>query len=93
MKVSQRLLLPFLFLLSFWTPTTTCAQQQFEPNKLSTDPFIIDGRLDETEWEQAVPVSILHEIAPGNNTPAKVKTNGYIVYTATHLFIGFHAFT
>ena len=93
LKVSQRLLLPFIFLLSFWTPKVALAQQQFEPNKLSTDPFVIDGRLNEPEWEQAVPVSILHEIAPGNNTPAKVKTNGYIVYTATHLFIGFHAFT
>ena len=44
------------------------------------------------EWDNATPIELNFEINPGNNSPAKKKTVGFVTYTDTHLYIGFHAF-
>lgn len=67
------------------------AQERFEPTKTLDENFVIDGLLNESEWEKATLVSIENEISPGNNTPARVTTRGLISYSNTHLYVGFHA--
>ena len=83
---------PIYFLLVLFFSHVVRTQQVFEPIKLKEDTFTIDGLLNELEWQSAVPVAINYEIVPGNNAPAKVKTQGYITYTDTHLFVGFYAY-
>lgn len=68
------------------------AQNQYHPQKLNTNPIILDGILSPNEWANAIPIELNYEINPGNNSPAKKKTLGYITYTDTDLYIGFHAY-
>ena len=55
------------------------------------DPIVFDGRLGEDEWNQAQRFSIDYEIQPGNNSPAPNKTDVFVLYSATHLYVGFDA--
>ncbi len=79
-----------LFLLIF---SNVFAQNEYQLQKISAEQITIDGRLDTKEWATAVEVDLNIEIQPGNNTPAKIKTTGYLTYTDTHLYIGFHAYS
>ena len=55
------------------------------------DPIVFDGQLGEDEWNQAQRFSIDYEIQPGNNSPAPHKTDVFVLYSATHLYVGFDA--
>lgn len=51
----------------------------------------IDGSIDEAAWSQAATLDIAYEIAPGDNTPAPVKTVVRIGYTPEALYVAFDA--
>ncbi len=53
--------------------------------KLNTKPKI-DGKLDETCWQNARKLSLPFETAPGENIEAKVKTDIFVFYSHTHLY-------
>ena len=55
------------------------------------DPIVFDGQLGEDEWNRAQRLSIDYEIQPGNNSPAPHKTDVFVLYSATHLYVGFDA--
>ena len=69
-------------LILFCASLMTFAQQ---------DPIVFDGRLGEDEWNKAQRFSIDYEIQPGNNSPAPHKTDVFVLYSATHLYVGFDA--
>ncbi|MDG1022574.1 MAG: hypothetical protein P8O72_00860 [Flavobacteriaceae bacterium] len=81
----------FRCILSFVISTLSIAQDRYEPRKTAEDQITIDGVLSPNEWKDAIPVAIDFEVNPGNNSPAKVKSTGYITYTSTHLYIAFYA--
>lgn len=54
-------------------------------------PINFDGILSEGEWENAQRFSINYEIQPGNNSPSPNKTEVYVLYSPTHIFVGFDA--
>lgn len=54
-------------------------------------PINFDGILSEGEWENAHRFSINYEIQPGNNSQSPNKTEVYVLYSPTHIFVGFDA--
>ena len=86
--MKNTLLILFLFL---FTPITY-SQESFYPIKDNITRFIIDGIISEDEWNNAIEVDLDYEVNPGNNISPKEKTKVFIVYSDTHLYIGFKAY-
>ena len=51
----------------------------------------VDGLLDEAVWAQAAAIDIGHEVSPGDNLPAAVKTTAHIAYTQDAVLLAFRA--
>ncbi len=51
-----------------------------------------DGLLKEPFWQQAVVIEVPYEVQPGDNIPAPVKTEVYIIHTESNLYLGFKAY-
>ncbi|MAM00862.1 MAG: hypothetical protein CMC11_01280 [Flavobacteriaceae bacterium] len=78
----------FLFLFA----PITYSQESFSPIKDNNTQFIIDGIISDDEWNNAIEVDLDYEVNPGNNISPKEKTKVFIVYSDTHLYIGFKAY-
>jgi hypothetical protein len=52
----------------------------------------IDGYLDEEAWNQAVKIDANIEVSPGENILASVKTEVYMVYDNSNIYVAFKAF-
>jgi hypothetical protein len=57
-----------------------------------SSPPIIDGRMDETLWGQADPITDFHQIRPGDGTAPSERTEVYLVYTDDALYVGARMF-
>ncbi len=51
-------------------------------------PPVIDGRLDDSVWELAQPITDFHQIRPGNQTEPSEITEVYVLYDDDALYIG-----
>jgi len=76
--------------------TAEPAQRQLPPPasyqvSAASSPIDIDGRLDESAWEDATRIPILYEWFPGDNVPPPVKTDCWVTYDPGNLYIGCHA--
>jgi len=49
----------------------------------------IDGHIDDTEWKDAALFEIAYEVSPGENTPAPVKTEVWIISDQDAFYVGF----
>lgn len=49
---------------------------------------VIDGRLDEPEWQRADVITDFHQIRPGNGATPSERTEVYLLYTADAMYIG-----
>jgi len=56
-----------------------------------TQPPVIDGRLDETEWRAASVISEFHQVQPGDNLPPSYRTEIFLGCDARFLYIGIKA--
>jgi hypothetical protein len=54
--------------------------------------ILIDGVIDETEWENCQTIDLPYEWSPGDNIPALVKTDCFIAYDKSNLYIAFRCF-
>jgi hypothetical protein len=52
----------------------------------------IDGYLDEEVWGEAAKIDANVEVSPGENIPAPVKTEVYIAYDNSNIYVAFKAF-
>ncbi|MFW9943328.1 MAG: sugar-binding protein [Candidatus Thorarchaeota archaeon] len=52
----------------------------------------IDGYLDEEAWNQAVKIDANIEVSPGENILAPVKTEVYMAYDNSNIYVAFKAF-
>ena len=86
--MKNTLLILFLFLFA----PITYSQESFSPKKDNNTRFIIDGIISDDEWNNAIEVDLDYEVNPGNNISPKEKTKVFIVYSDTHLYIGFKAY-
>ena len=66
------------------------APQEFQVT-LAGSPIVLDGRLDEPAWQQAVPIPLKYEYFPGDNTPAAVETLCFVTYDRDKLYVGCRA--
>src|SRR5437764_14980895 len=53
-------------------------------------PPVIDGKLDDEVWKQAVVLKDFYQISPGDNTAPSKPTEVMIGYDAKFLYLGFH---
>ena len=87
-----------LAVLSF-TVTATLAAQSAGDSALKATRLpagvrapVIDGRLDDTAWRAAAPVSDLRQREPFEGAPATERTEVRVVHDNDMLYIGIHAF-
>ena len=59
---------------------------------VTTEKIKTDGLLKEPFWQQALKIELPYEVQPGDNIPAPVKTEVYIIHTENNLYIGFKAY-
>ncbi|HVE72131.1 MAG TPA: sugar-binding protein [Thermoanaerobaculia bacterium] len=55
-------------------------------------PVRVDGVLDDAVWQQATPIAIDREWAPGDNIPAAVRTDAFVAWDDDKLYVAFRAF-
>jgi len=55
-------------------------------------PPVIDGKLGDDEWKQAVVLRDFYQISPGDNTKPSAPTEVFLAYDSRFLYIGVHAF-
>ena len=60
--------------------------------KVKSDSIVIDGTINELEWENSVIAENFVEINPGNNSPAKTRTKVLVSYDTKNLYVAFHSF-
>jgi len=81
--------------LNLFPLTTGSAQGPDSPPtysvKQSESPIRIDGNISPGEWKDATRVELNYEIDPGNNLPAKVKTEAFVTYDRKNLYVAFIA--
>ena len=65
------------YILIFWIPL------------ISGKAIILDGNLDEPEWESAFVIDEYYEVVPFTLNPAKVKTTAKIFSNEEGIYIGF----
>jgi len=51
----------------------------------------VDGVLDEPLWRQAWTMTLDYEVKPGENTPAPVRTEVFVMHDNSRLYVGFRA--
>lgn len=54
-------------------------------------PFQVDGVLDDAGWKAALVLELPYEIDPGENVPARARTEVLVVYDAAALRVAFRA--
>ncbi|MCP1728356.1 hypothetical protein J2T60_002356 [Natronospira proteinivora] len=52
----------------------------------------VDGQLDEAAWSEALVMELPYETSPGENIEAPVRTEALLMYSDTHLYVGFRAY-
>jgi hypothetical protein len=55
-------------------------------------PVTIDGILNEPAWDMAIILQLPYEIDPGENLPARVKTECLLISDQHNLYVGFRAY-
>lgn len=63
------------------------AQKSVRAIRVDTPP-VIDGKLDESVWQLAQPITDFHQIRPGNQTAPSELTEVYVLYDDDALYIG-----
>lgn len=69
------------------------AQEETAPlnvPRINSEPEI-DGNLEEPYWRNALKLELKYEVNPAENIEAPVRTEVYLAYNKTHLFIAFRA--
>ncbi len=55
-------------------------------------PFVIDGVLDEAEWDHALVMGVNNEVRPGYNIAAPVQTDMLLAYDDNYFYVGWRAY-
>ena len=55
-------------------------------------PLNLSGKLDDPAWLKAIPVELNYEASPGENTPARQRTQAMILYDHSYIYIGFRCY-
>ncbi len=88
----------FIILLTLFSVTWSVAQEnenfpppetpiEVEARKV-TGSLSVDGRLDETDWQQGIPVEDFFRVEPRQGGPIRYKTRVKFLYDEKNLYIG-----
>ena len=55
-------------------------------------PPVVDGKLDDEVWKQAVKLKDFYQTSPGDNTAPSQATEVFLGYDSTHLYVAFHCY-
>ena len=69
---------------------TSLSQSQYEIPRTTSKP-VINGEIDKQEWADALSISIPVETEPGENVPAEVATEGFVMEDGETLYVAFIA--
>ncbi|MCB1051484.1 MAG: carbohydrate binding family 9 domain-containing protein [Acidobacteria bacterium] len=75
-------MLTALFVLAFW------AQDSFQAYPVQTS-ILVDGKLEEPDWQTANPITVNTEWFPNKNVPSQVNTQVRVLFNASYLYFGF----
>jgi Domain of unknown function (DUF5916)/Carbohydrate family 9 binding domain-like len=67
------------------------AQSYYQPVRILT-AITLDGKLLESEWQLAVPLSDFMQTDPASGAAPTEKTEVRMLYNDEHLFVGFHCY-
>ncbi|MDQ2070821.1 carbohydrate binding family 9 domain-containing protein [Natronospira bacteriovora] len=81
--------LGLLLLVLLIGPTALAAERPFIPH--TDETIVVDGRLDEAVWSKAAEFELPYETRPGENTPAPLHTQAWLIHSDTHLYVAFRA--
>ena len=80
-----------LALVATLSPTLESAQRlEFEIPRITTIP-IIDGSIEEDEWQEAAAIQVNIEVDPGDNTEAEVTAQALIMEDGQTIYVAFRA--
>ncbi len=68
-------------------PSISVGPKQLRAVRVTTRP-VIDGRMDESVWQQAEPITDFHQIRPGDGSSPSEPTEVYVLYDDDALYIG-----
>jgi len=75
-------------------PPATAAASDAKPRARAvriSEPVEIDGRLTEAIWQTPPAFEMPYEVRPGENTPAAVRTEGWVAYDERAIYFAFRA--
>jgi len=90
-----------LVLIGLCQTLVTAQEALSADNEPTTTPFQIpridtrinvDGDLDEPVWQRAWTMTLDYEVQPGENTPAPVRTEVFVMHDESRLYVGFRAY-
>jgi hypothetical protein len=79
-------------LLSADAPAETTPEKKIHTIQRASSAIEVDARLDEAAWDTALTVELDYETYPGDNIPARVRTECLLAYDDTHLYAAFRAY-
>ena len=101
-RLSPYLILTLYFILCLWSPTGLPADTDEEPPEPLTNraikavrietPPTIDGKLDDTCWQNSAKTGELTQFEPQRGEPATQSTTIYLAYDANNLYVAFECF-
>lgn len=101
-RLSPYLILTLYFILCLWSPTGLSADTDEEPPETLTNraikavrietPPTIDGKLDDTCWQNSAKTGELTQFEPQRGEPATQSTTIYLAYDANNLYVAFECF-
>jgi Domain of unknown function (DUF5916)/Carbohydrate family 9 binding domain-like len=97
-KWNGKWLLLFLATLMFFGVNTAAASNEIGTDKTPhqipklTSKIKVDGIMAGNEWTQALVLELNYEISPGDNIKPPVKTELYLGYSSSHLYVAFKAY-
>jgi hypothetical protein len=91
--------LHFITVLMFLVITTlvvSAADSKKIPHKIplmdAGAKIRVDGKLDENTWSAALKLTLDYEVHPGENIKPPVRTDVFLLYSKTNLYIAFYAY-
>ncbi|HEY9165286.1 MAG TPA: DUF5916 domain-containing protein [Candidatus Kryptonia bacterium] len=96
----KRLFCRSCFIGFSWLLVTTFTASAFAYESMNRDKFHVSavkiernidltGKLSDPAWKLAPPVEVAYEIQPGENIPARERTNVYVLYNSEYIYFGF----
>jgi hypothetical protein len=95
MRTRTKILLIVLIFIGLCQQGKSSVKDTLKPSLIAVRidrPVVLSGKLDDPLWIKALPVELVYEASPGENTPARQKTIAMVLYDKDNLYIGFRCY-